>query len=81
MSTIEEPAADRQPVQTYVLEHDWGVLEDAMRKELSRGGQVYYLQNRVETIDSRAPVSQKAAGAGGPGWSRPRKNGRQELSP
>ncbi len=32
MSTIEEPPADRQPVQTYVLEHDWGILEDAMRR-------------------------------------------------
>ena len=54
MSTIEEPPADRQPVQTYVLEHDWALLEDAMRRELSRGGQVYYLHNRVETIDLTA---------------------------
>ena len=59
MSTIEEPPADRQPVQTYVLEHDWAVLEDAMRKELSRGGQVYYLHNRVETIDLTASRIQK----------------------
>ncbi|MGI5962383.1 MAG: transcription-repair coupling factor [Lawsonibacter sp.] len=51
MSTLEEPPADRQPVQTYVLEHDWNVLGDAMRRELERGGQVYYLHNRVETID------------------------------
>lgn len=51
MSTLEEPPADRQPVQTYVLEHDWGVVGDAMRRELERGGQVYYLHNRVETID------------------------------
>ena len=50
MSTIEEPPRDRQPVQTYVLEHDWSVLADAMRREVSRGGQVYYLHNRVETI-------------------------------
>jgi len=50
MSTLEEPPSDRQPVQTYVLEHDWGVLSDAMRRELERGGQVYYLHNRVETI-------------------------------
>ena len=50
MSTLEEPPMDRQPVQTYVLEHDWGVLSDAMRRELERGGQVYYLHNRVETI-------------------------------
>ena len=54
MSTLEEPPMDRQPVQTYVLEHDWGVLSDAMRRELERGGLVYYLHNRVETITRTA---------------------------
>src|SRR5699024_539709 len=39
MSAIEEPPASRQPVQTYVLEHNWSVLCDAMRRELERGGQ------------------------------------------
>ncbi len=62
MSTIEEPPADRQPVQTYVLEHDWAILEDAMRKELARGGQVYYLHNRVESIDLTASRIQKMLG-------------------
>ncbi len=54
MSAIEEPPADRQPVQTYVLEHDWSVLADAMRRELERGGQVYYLHNRVDSIERTA---------------------------
>ena len=54
MSTLEEPPQDRLPVQTYVLEHDWGVLADAMGRELERGGQVYYLHNRVETIERTA---------------------------
>ena len=54
MSTIEQPPQDRQPVQTYVLEHDWGILTDAIRRELSRGGQVYYLHNRVDSIDATA---------------------------
>ena len=62
MSTLEEPPADRQPVQTYVLEHDWGVLGDAMRRELERGGQVYYLHNRVETIDRTASRIQAMLG-------------------
>ena len=62
MSTLEEPPADRQPVQTYVLEHDWGIIEDAMRKELARGGQIYYLHNRVETIDLTASRIQKLLG-------------------
>ena len=62
MSTLEEPPADRQPVQTYVLEHDWEVLADAMRRELGRGGQVYWLHNRVETIELTAGRIQKLLG-------------------
>ena len=54
MSTIEEPPSDRQPVQTYVMEHDWGIIADAIRREVSRGGQVYYLHNRVENIERTA---------------------------
>ena len=54
MSTIEEPPADRYPVQTYVMEHSAPVLDDAIRREVERGGQVYYLHNRVETIDQCA---------------------------
>ena len=62
MSTLEEPPADRQPVQTYVLEHDWNLLADAMRRELERGGQVFYLHNRVETIDRCAARIQMLLG-------------------
>ena len=51
MSTIEEPPHSRRPVLTYVLEHDWGVLCDAIRREIARGGQVYYLHNRIENIE------------------------------
>ena len=54
MSIIEEAPSDRHPVQTYVLEHDRGIILDAIRKELSRGGQVYYIYNRVETINQVA---------------------------
>ena len=54
MSMIEEPPENRLPVQTFVLEHDWSVLADAMRRELLRGGQVYYLHNRVEDIERTA---------------------------
>ena len=54
MSVIEEPPTGRQPVQTYVMEHEWGVVVDAIRREVSRGGQVYYLHNRVDTIDRTA---------------------------
>ena len=54
MSVLEEAPQDRHPVQTYVLEHDNGVICDAIRRELRRGGQVYYLHNRVDTIDRAA---------------------------
>jgi len=54
MSTIEEPPADRYPVQTYVMEHNPAIIDDAIRREVERGGQVYYLHNRVETIDQCA---------------------------
>lgn len=59
MSIIEEAPQDRRPVQTYVLEHDNGVLLEAIRRELRRGGQVYYLHNRVEDIE-RVAVNLKA---------------------
>jgi len=59
MSTIEEPPADRYPVQTYVMEHNNAILDDAIRKEIERGGQVYYLHNRVETIDQCASALKK----------------------
>ena len=64
MSTIEQPPQDRQPVQTYVLEHDWGILSEAIRRELDRGGQVYYLHNRVESIDSTASRLRQLLGDG-----------------
>ncbi len=54
MSVIEEAPQDRYPVQTYVLEYDAGVLYDAIRRELRRGGQVYYLHNDVASIQRTA---------------------------
>ena len=50
MSVIEEPPEDRYPVQTYVMEQDDFIIRDAIEKELARGGQVYVLYNRVESI-------------------------------
>ena len=64
MSVIEEAPHDRHPVQTYVMEYDPGVISDAIKKELRRGGQVYYLHNRVDNIEScAAHVSQMVPGA------------------
>ena len=54
MSVLEEAPLGRQPVQTYVLEHNDAIVRDAIRRELSRGGQVYYLHNRIDNIDQTA---------------------------
>lgn len=54
MSVIETPPQDRQPITTYVLEHDWGVIGQAIHKELRRNGQVYYIHNRIESISQCA---------------------------
>ena len=56
MSSIEEAPQDRHPVQTYVLEYDDAVINEAIRRELRRGGQVFYLYNSVENIDLKAKM-------------------------
>lgn len=54
MSVIEEAPQDRHPIQTYVAEMDWGMLTDAIRRELRRGGQVYWLHNNIDDIERTA---------------------------
>lgn len=54
MSVIETPPGDRHPITTYVVEHDRGVIAQAINKELRRNGQVYYVHNRIESIYSCA---------------------------
>jgi len=60
ISVLDEAPGDRLPVQTYVLEHDELILIEAIRRELRRGGQVFYLYNFVESIDSCAAKLAKA---------------------
>ena len=50
MSVLEEPPMDRVPIQTYVMEYDEETVREAIRRELRRGGQVYYVYNRVNDI-------------------------------
>ncbi len=54
MSVIESPPEDRFPVQTYVVEYSRELVRDAITREMARGGQVYYVHNRVQTIDAVA---------------------------
>ncbi len=51
MSTLETPPEERYPVQTFVLEYSVGLVRDAIMREIARGGQVYFVYNRVESID------------------------------
>ncbi len=60
MSVISQPPEDRYPVQTFILEHNRDIVYEAVRKELDRGGQVYYVHNRVEGIHKTAADLQKA---------------------
>ena len=50
MSVLEEAPMDRMPIQTYVMEYNDEMVREAMERELARGGQVYYVYNRVEIL-------------------------------
>ena len=51
MSIIETPPEDRYPIRTYVVEYDEQIIQQAIRRELARSGQVYFVYNRVQSID------------------------------
>ncbi len=54
MSIIETPPRDRIPIETYVVEYNEEIIKRAIRREIERGGQVYYVHNRVRTIEEKA---------------------------
>ncbi|MDD6797302.1 MAG: transcription-repair coupling factor [Clostridia bacterium] len=54
MSVLEEPPVDRMPIQTFVTEHNDEMIREAINRELGRGGQVYYVYNKVRNIDEVA---------------------------
>ncbi len=58
MSVLEEPPVDRLPIQTYVMEHNDEMIREAIQRELSRNGQVYYVYNRVNNIEEIANTIQ-----------------------
>ena len=79
MSVIEEPPQDRYPVQSFVLEYNAGLIVQAIMRELKRGGQVYYLHNRVETIIQCAAKLQEMIPDARIGFAHGKMN-EQELS-
>lgn len=60
MSVLEEAPQDRLPVQTYVLEYDDAIVNEALKRELRRGGQVFFLHNDIDSIYTRAAKLQEA---------------------
>ncbi len=54
VSTLDEPPEERSPIITYVMEYDAGIVRDAINKEIDRGGQVYFVYNRVSNIETMA---------------------------
>jgi transcription-repair coupling factor (superfamily II helicase) len=59
ISVIKTPPTNRQPIKTYVSSYDEELVKSAIENELSRGGQVFYLHNRVQTIQNQAEAIQK----------------------
>ncbi|MBQ1441909.1 MAG: transcription-repair coupling factor [Clostridia bacterium] len=61
ISSLDEPPQDRHPVQTYIIDHDDGMISEAIHRELRRGGQVFYLHNKIEDIERTAERVSKMA--------------------
>lgn len=59
LSVIETPPTNRYPVQTYVMENNQGVIREAIIREIDRGGQVFYVYNKVDTIDKKVSKLQE----------------------
>lgn len=59
MSVLEVPPVDRRAIQTYVMEYNEELVREAIERELGRGGQVYYVYNRVNNIDEVAAGLQR----------------------
>ncbi len=75
LTLLNTPPADRQPILTYVGEYDERAVAEAIRRELLREGQVFFVHNRVQDIEKVA-AEVRGAGARGPHRRRPRPDGR-----
>ncbi len=56
MSVIETPPENRYPIRTYIKEHDENLIRDAIRRELARNGQIYFVHNRIKDINKQAKI-------------------------
>ena len=60
VSLIETPPKNRHPIQTYIIEHDLMTISQAIQKEVARGGQVFYVRNRIDALDDILEKLQKS---------------------
>ena len=79
LSVIETPPVDRLAIRTYVTRYDEGIIREAILRELARGGQVFFVHNRVETIEMRARRLRELV-PGGDVRRRPRADARATTS-
>jgi len=77
MSVIYDPPKNRIPIQTYVLEYDEEVIREAIIKEIERGGQVFYLYNKVEDIEKKASMISKLVPEARVAFAHGKMEGRQ----
>ena len=68
LSQLNTPPSNRHPVQTYVIERNKGMIREIIQRELSRGGQVFYLYNRIAQIYQIANELRQAFPDIGIGW-------------
>ena len=85
MSTIETPPQDRLPVETIIAPYDERLVKQAIQRELNRGGQVYFLHNRVQSIDGVADRLRRLfkdidGGTGVPACAKPMSAGRDACA-
>ncbi len=64
LSVIETPPVDRLAIRTYVTRYDEGIIREAIGREIARGGQVFFVHNRVETIDAMRPAPARPGARG-----------------
>ena len=79
MSVLEEAPQDRQPIQTFVCEYNEEMVREAINRELARGGQVYYVYNRVQSIADMANTIQKLVPGNAQGYVAARQHGKDRC--
>jgi len=79
MSSIDTPLPGKVPINTAIHGYDERIIRDSIRRELKRGGQIFFLHNRVQSIDQMKSMLNKIVPEGGKLCCRPRTNGKRRA--